>query len=299
MRFSGHETFAIREGWLFKGLSTLSRSPDFFEQPFPADQLGVGGNMAKSIRHWLVATGLAELGDNVAKSRAKKILVSDLGRIVLKNDPYFNQLGTWCFIHTNLVNSEKATASWDWFFGSCAESVFTRNDVVEQFRRWAQHYAPKQPSPVTLQKDLNCLLASYAQRPPADNIDPEEAIDCPLWELGLLNFYGGSASFRTNRSSKRIPAEAIGYALATCSISAEKTRGFKETTFEDAAAVKGGPGRSFLMGPSALYESVAVAISDAPDSGLKIRSLAGQRVIAFKNQGPLEWVEAYYQRNGS
>lgn len=57
MRFGGHETFAVREGWLYKGLSLLHERPDAFSDPFVADLLGVGRNMAKSIRHWLSVTG--------------------------------------------------------------------------------------------------------------------------------------------------------------------------------------------------------------------------------------------------
>ena len=298
MRFSGHETFAIREGWLYKGLSSLDQYPNFFEEPFPADQLGVGTNMAKSIRHWLVATGLAEYRDQVAKSRSKRITVSEFGKMVLKEDPYFNNFGTWCFIHLNLVNSQDATASWAWFFGSCADTVFDRNNGLEQFRRWSLNSTAKHPSATTLQKDLNCLLASYAQRPPTDNTDPEEAMDCPLWELGLLNYYRGSASFRTNRSPKKISAEAIGYALAVAAGQTEQGSGGREMTFEEAATIKGGPGRAFLMGPSALYDAVSRAMSENSKSGLKIGSLVGQRVLKYGNQSPLEWVDGYYKRIG-
>ena len=59
MKFSGHETFAIREGWLHKGLKLLIEAPDKLVHEFSADWLGVGKNMARSIRHWLEVTGLA------------------------------------------------------------------------------------------------------------------------------------------------------------------------------------------------------------------------------------------------
>ena len=59
MRFGGHETFAIREGWLHKGLRLLRDHPERLVAEEAADWLGVGRNMAKAIRHWLVATGLA------------------------------------------------------------------------------------------------------------------------------------------------------------------------------------------------------------------------------------------------
>ena len=60
MKFSGHETFAIREGWLHKGLKLLIKEPELLYDEYVADWLGVGKNMARSIRHWLEVTGLAE-----------------------------------------------------------------------------------------------------------------------------------------------------------------------------------------------------------------------------------------------
>lgn len=60
MRFGGHQTFAIRGGWLYKGLRMVMEDPKRMDDPDVADWLGVGRNMVKSIYHWLQATGLAE-----------------------------------------------------------------------------------------------------------------------------------------------------------------------------------------------------------------------------------------------
>lgn len=300
MRFSGHETFAIREGWLYKGLSSLKATPGLFENPLPHDQLGVGSNMGKSIKHWLAATGLAERHESQGRSRGKRIEVSAFGDLVLDRDPYFNELATWAFVHVNLVNSEETTGAWEWFFRHCGESVFSRNDASELLSQWAKFAAPKLPSATTLQKDLNCLLASYAQRIPSDNLDPEEAMDCPLWDLGLLAFYRGSQSFRANRSAKDLPGEVIGYALAS-SVDADENldrRRFRQISFENACTAQGGPGSSFLLGPSSLYETVSKAISNNPKCGLQIDSQAGQRIIKFKAWTPLEWAKTYYDSVG-
>ena len=60
MRFGGHETFPVREGWLHKGLKLVVEEPEKVVDEHVADWLGVGRNMAKSIRYWLQATGLCE-----------------------------------------------------------------------------------------------------------------------------------------------------------------------------------------------------------------------------------------------
>jgi len=85
MRFGGHETFHLRDGWLHKGLRLLKEAPEAFNSSIAADALGVGGNMAKSIRHWLLATGLVAKGEtaNSALSATK------LGLLVFEHDRYF------------------------------------------------------------------------------------------------------------------------------------------------------------------------------------------------------------------
>ena len=50
--FSGHETFALRGAWLKKAYDLLVRTPDLFTREDSFVLLGVGKNMAQSIRHW-------------------------------------------------------------------------------------------------------------------------------------------------------------------------------------------------------------------------------------------------------
>jgi len=294
MRFSGHETFSIREGWLHKGLKALSETPGFFSDEFPADKIGVGNNMGKSIKHWLLATGLACREGGNGNKRSSEIVISDFGKLVLEHDPYFNTLGTWCFLHINLASSDETTASWSWFLSNCVDSVFVRNEALEQFRRWSQFSSSRLPSIVTLQKDLNCFLSSYAQKVPQEQSDAEEATDCPLWELDLLTYYRGSHRFRANRSSKKIPAHVIGYSLSN-SNDKGNTRKFEETTFSEAASKADGPGKAFLMGPSELYDSVNRAQEEVPKKLLSIGSQAGERTIKYKKLTQLEWAQSYYE----
>jgi hypothetical protein len=297
MRFSGHETFAIREGWLYKGISALSETPNFFNDPYPADRLGVGNNMGKSIKHWLLSAGLAERAGGEGRKRGREIVLSKFGALVLKHDPYFNSLATWCFIHINLVHSDETTACWNWFLTNCADSIFARSDAQEQFHRWAKYEASRQPSPTTLHKDLNCFLASYAQKVPPEKSDAEEATDCPLWELGLITYYRGSQRFRANRGFKPVPAHAIGFALSS-SVPQNDNRKKEEISFEDAAALNGGPGKSFLMGPGALYECVDHAVTHETKCPISIGSQVGQRTIIYNNIAPYDWAEAYYTLKG-
>ena len=59
-RLKGHESFTLREGWLTKGLNAVHENPRVFSESSGADALGVGTNMAKSIRYWLRTAGLTK-----------------------------------------------------------------------------------------------------------------------------------------------------------------------------------------------------------------------------------------------
>src|SRR5262245_36887193 len=116
MRFGGHETFPIREGWLHKGIRMLVEEPHRLVDEDVADSLGVGRNMAKAIRHWLVATGLAEPTFLPGKGGIVRPEPSALGKLIWMRDPYFLETGTWWTIHVNLVNSRQFAYTWYWFF---------------------------------------------------------------------------------------------------------------------------------------------------------------------------------------
>src|SRR5690606_1817146 len=122
MRFGGHETFAVREGWLHKGLRLLVEDPKKLHSPDVADWLGVGRNMAKSIKHWLLVTGLAV---SAKSTRGDSLLQStDLGELIYKRDPYLLQTGTWWALHVESANCDVHAVTWWWFFNRFSLSRF-------------------------------------------------------------------------------------------------------------------------------------------------------------------------------
>ena len=180
MRFGGHQTFYVREGWLAKGLALLLEDPSEFDDPFVADQLGVGRNMAKSIEHWLLATGLATKSERRRRPEKPRLQATELSRIIGKHDPWFLDPGTWWFLHINLVRNPAHAATWHWFFNHYASSRFDRPTVVAQLEQHERLRAQRVPSPKTLARDVSCFLGSYAVEVPYRRKDPEEEIELPL-----------------------------------------------------------------------------------------------------------------------
>ena len=60
MPFARHETFHIREGWLFKGMDAVRHDSTIFLSSDASERLGLGKNMVRALRFWMTATGLAE-----------------------------------------------------------------------------------------------------------------------------------------------------------------------------------------------------------------------------------------------
>ena len=294
MRFGGHETFPIREGWLHKGLDMLLHSPERFGDEYVADYLGVGRNMAKAIRHWLLATGLAERVSGTAREKNVALGPTDLGTLVAGQDPYLLEIGTWWALHVNLVNTPEHAESWAWFFNSFGLERFERPFAVENLRRHVQLSRRRMPSTRTLERDVACLLSSYARSIPADDTDPEEERDCPFRELGLLSYYKTSGYYQLNRGVKPVPPEILGYALSTAFPDAREGRGATDILIHSAAHQPGGPGRAFALTAEALYE-VAVRAEDAlGGTGIQIAGLAGSRAIRLRKKPRLQWLEEYY-----
>jgi hypothetical protein len=58
--YGQHQSFYLRPHWLYKALKEIKNDERFFYDEFCFEKLGVGKNMAKSIRYWCTATNVME-----------------------------------------------------------------------------------------------------------------------------------------------------------------------------------------------------------------------------------------------
>ena len=294
MRFGGHETFPIREGWLHKGLRLLVESPDLLSHEYVADYLGVGRNMAKSIRYWLVAARLAEPDPGSRFGKATPLHPTELGELIWRRDPYFMATGTWWAAHINLVNHVTFGLTWSWFFNSFNLERFERAICIESLRRHLEMTKTRQPSIRTIDRDVACLLACYARSIPDVVGDPEDVKTSPLTELGLIDHFRQSGLYRLRRDPKKIGPEILGYCLSVCDPEIAKGRGKTDVRLLDLANRYGGPARCFVLSNEALFETVLAAEQLATDNDIELAGLAGDRVIRVRRRPSIEWIERYY-----
>lgn len=291
MRFGGHQTFSIREGWLYKGLRILEEEPEAFGTDGLQDYMGVGRNMAKSIQHWLVATSLAQPASK--KGRKGELKLTRFGELVWRYDRYFLEPGTWWLIHTHLIHNRRNALSWNWFFNRFTGTRFERGVVVEGLRRYLQMEGGRMPSIRTLERDVACLLRSYAEVVPRERSDPENLLECPMIRLGLLTHSRHSGFYRINTGPKEIPFAVFGL-VVTRAFSLFDESHTLDLSLTDLAQRWNGPGRIFALSAEALFEML-VQYQELGEERIEISSQAGERIVRINAQDSEAWMEEYLQ----
>lgn len=184
MKFRGYETFSLRKGWLHKGISGILNDGRLFyyKDSTPMDRLGIGSNMVKALKYWLLATGLVI---EVYNDGRREMILSDIGQVIWDNDPYFQEDGTWQIIHYLLSSNIEMATSWYFVFNKFNVSEFTKEDFEEALKSYIAGFENEFiPSDRSISDDFECILRTYYNR--NDDIDPESNLVCPLIELNLL-----------------------------------------------------------------------------------------------------------------
>jgi len=182
MGFGQHQSFYLRPQWLHKGIHEVNLNPRFFYEDDHFERLGVGKNMAKSIRHWIVAT-------NVVKDvRGAKIEhhLTEVGKLVRRYDPFIQKTFTKGLLHYYLTTNKDMATSWYWFFNYYKEDVFDKVTALESLEKWTSTNIDKPVSVNSLRRDIDCLFQTYTVKD-FEKATPEDVIRSPFEELGLLS----------------------------------------------------------------------------------------------------------------
>jgi len=205
IRLKGHEKFHLREGWIAKGLYGVSANPRVFSGSDGTDQLGVGTNMVKSIKYWMLAMGLIKEGQ---KNGAE---LTDLGKMILKYDPFLeDDLSLW-LLHSYISKNNFRSTVWYLFFNKCQAEEFTKEELYTVLRKELISYAETDSFPESsLKDDIDVLLNMYSKD--TKNDDPEDKNKCPLASLKLIK-KEGNMYYRQQPDMRHFRDEIILYEL--------------------------------------------------------------------------------------
>lgn len=183
-RLKGNESFGIREGWITKGLMAVKQNPNIFMKYGGADILGVGSNMAKSIRYWLRSCGL------ITEQKNHKTELSILGDMIYYYDPYLDDIFTLWILHIQLVRNKDLSTVWYLFFHKIDIDEFTKEELFTMMRwKLIQYIHSDTFSDKSLYDDCLVLLQMYSKER-EKFFDPEDKKTSPFSVLGLIKKNG-------------------------------------------------------------------------------------------------------------
>lgn len=244
-KFSGHQTFVLRFGWLEKGFAFISAGKQFSD-PNAIVDLGVGKNMVDSIRYWCELTGIVQDGE-----------VTNFGRRLLDEqngwDPFLEDNASWWLLHWRLVANPIFQTAGTALFSALRKPEFSKHDVAEAVLRMIPP-GKKAPSEKIIMRDIDCYLRSYCGlRRFEKKKGKEELFESPLQDLNLIQpmIDGGMFRFSIGRKAS-LPPEIIGYTISDYMNGQKK----QSTTIQELLYKQGSPGQVFMLDENALVEAV-------------------------------------------
>ena len=292
-KFSGHQTFVARNGWLEKGVDLISKNPHGFLEDDAVIQLGVGKNMVESIKYWCQQTGLIEDGQESGTMQ-----LTDFGRFIFGNgeqsgvDPYLEDDATLWMLHYKMV-VEAPTSTWSMVFNHYNKPEFRKEELASFIMRRLED-AKVSVSDQTIERDIDCFIHTYAG---TKNKSGEESFDSPFLSLYLIQSTGDSGLYRLNIGRKaNLPEELVGYAILRYMESVKELDvSLNRLLFEPQS-----PGQVFKLDQSALVDAVLSLEKDSKNklnysdtAGLATVRYGGDR---FKFREDMErFLNRYYQ----
>jgi len=191
MKFSGHDTFACRTPWLYKGLELLDKQDDkikdlsVFGKGQTTVELGVGKNMLNAIKHWLLAFGVIE-EESCKPSLLSSLIFTNEEEEAL--DLFVEDRFTLWLLHYEICTLEYATIYHYFFkeyFKRKSTRTFAETDFINTLKSWISENKFNVPSENSLRSDFRCLIDTYCLKV-AKNITYEDNYTTLLGELGLI-----------------------------------------------------------------------------------------------------------------
>ncbi|MFO7166844.1 MAG: DUF4007 family protein, partial [Chloroflexota bacterium] len=213
LTFSGHETFVLRSNWLKKAYDLLQERPDLFFLEDAFVRLGVGKNMAQSIRYWGRVCNVFERLEDRPGHRA-----TWLGAALFDDehgwDPFLVTPTSRWLLHWQIAARPQAAFTWYFTFNLLRRGEFTVEQLGQQIIHTVELLGFRPPSPATIERDVDCMLRCYL-RPNAAQLAQaaEAALHCPLHELDLIQQLPGQNAYRLVSGARPdLPDELVAFA---------------------------------------------------------------------------------------
>jgi len=292
--FARHETFHPRFGWLKKGFDKAAQDSGIFLREDAPVLLGVGKNMARSIRYWCSAFKILE-NDSP----------TDFGTKLLGSggwDEYLEDTASLWLLHWKLLEAPSLATAWDFTFNQFRPVEFTQETLFNQLRSYNDRFA-KSIADSSLKKDIACLIRMYVRQSGGKSVVNEDMLDCPFAELGAIATSGDSRHYAFRIGSKpTLPASIVIYACLSYAARINPTA--RTIPIANLLYQNSSPGLVFKLNERAICDAIEKVTRQFPFGSaqgkpqIAVSDAAGQLQFSFEEE-PQQLAESildrYYQ----
>ena len=278
--FGGHEKFVFRQGWLKKGLDAAQADPTIFTRPDAFVTLGVGKNMAASIRYWGLAVGFLQ---ESTQTRGH-IEPTDLGRAILGEngwDPYLEDIGTLWLIHWQLASNQGRGLVWYLTFSRYFDVEFRKEQLIAFLEKQFTHLGI-QTTPAMIEREVDVFLRTYTPAQTRQGVSLEESLDCPLVDLNILRHSEKVYRFDVGYKAS-LPVEVFGYCLLK--FLRERINSRRTVTVDECIYQPASPGQVFKLDENTVIDYLE-RLEVLTGSALRIQENSGLRQVYLPSISP-------------
>lgn len=223
-KFKRSESFYIRDGWFQKAIHAIHDSHEnVFSGTKGVDALGIGSNMVKGLKYWLLTSG-------VLKPSSTKSELTEFGRLLFECDPYLETTFSWFLIHYNILSRPDDAPIFDLVFNDLRAAKFEKQDMENMLIDRLKEVVGDLKEEY-VKDDLGVFLKSYTVED--KDGDPEDNYICPLSALGLLEKKGKDSYVMRRPRYGQLSYLIVYFVL--------KEKYGKQFNIEDALHEKGSP----------------------------------------------------------
>ncbi|MBM4765098.1 DUF4007 family protein [Bacillus sp. B15-48] len=283
MGFGQHQSFYLRIYWLRKAIQQININNRFFYEKNASELIGLGTNMVKSLKHWIEAADICEVGKRESDNKVIH-KITPFGNVFNEYDPYLELNDTASIIHYHIVDETEPCTTWYWLFNEYDKPSFSKEEALNDFMAWLNKNYDTRNSEDTLERDFDCLIKQYYSRNISN--DPEEVIQSPLTSLKLLEEKEGKI-FKKSPKYEEVGLTALMYVLLKY--------GQKEVSIEEIETSRKLWGKVFNLQRSEIVRAIEhlVSISRFP---LEFDRTNRLDLVRVKLLDPIEFLREEYIR---
>ncbi len=261
-KFTGHDTFPLRYGWLYKAVNYLNTNKKLTTSNEISTreaivELGVGKNMVNAIRYWADSSSIIASDGEAVSLDGIYLFGNDKTK---GKDPYLEQLGSVWLLHFWLNFNYEHLTAYRYFFNYSNVQHFEKSKLLEDCSEGVKGLITGSISnESTIKKDIDCFLSTYCRKQKSSKNNTginEDHFSSPLSELNLLQDNGGGFYVSNLAARPDLPIEIFIYGLIRF-VQIETADSKTSSIDFDALLTKPcSPGRIFRLSESGLGQKL-------------------------------------------